>query len=127
MKELMEWLYDKLSIVGNTCFEDLERDETGKAVIDDIKLVYNISNVLNITDNQTRSDIPLIIDIWGRSEQVIEIESIVEQLEVLNNEVYRSDKLFFIINKDRLFRLNLDDEDKNIRRVQLHFIIRKYK
>lgn len=127
MKELMEWLYSKLSIHGDTFFEDLERDLEGKANIDDIKIVYNIPNILQLTDNKCRNDIPLQIDIWGKKEQVLEIENIVEKLELLEDEVYRSDKLFLIINKDNLFRINIKDEDKNIRRVQLHFIVRKFK
>lgn len=127
MKELMEWLYRYLTLYGNVYFEDFQRDEEGKANIDDIKIVYNISNVLKITDNKCRNDIPLTIDIWGRNDQVIEIENIIEKLELLENEVYRSDKLFLIINKDNLFRVNMKDEDKNIRRVQVHFIIRKFK
>lgn len=127
MKELIEWLYSKLSIIGDVYFEDLERDETGKAIIDDIKIVYNIPNVLQITDNKCRNDISLTIDIWGRNDQVLEIEDIIEKLELLEDEIYRSDRLFLIINKDNLFRSNLDDEDKNIRRVQLHFVIRKFK
>ncbi|WP_050607263.1 hypothetical protein [Clostridium niameyense] len=127
MKELMEWLYRYLTLYGDVYFEDLQRDEEGKANIDDIKIVYNISNVLKITDNKCRNDIPLTIDIWGRNDQVIEIENIIEKLELLENEVYRSDKLFLIISKDNLFRVNMKDEDKNIRRVQVHFIIRKFK
>lgn len=127
MKELIKWLYSKLSIIGDVYFEDLERDETGKAIIDDIKIVYNIPNTLQLTDNKCRNDIPLTIDIWGRNEQVLEIENIVEKLELLQDEVYRDDNLFFIISKDNLFRTNMNDEDKNIRRVQLHFIVRKFK
>ena len=127
MKELLEWIYDKLSIYSDTYYEDLERDETGKATIDDIKIVYNIPNMLQVTDNKNRNDIPLIIDIWGRKDQVLEMEKIVEKIELLEDETYRSDKLFLIVNKDRLFRINIPDEDKNIRRVKLQFVIRKYK
>ncbi|MCW6085579.1 MULTISPECIES: hypothetical protein [Clostridium] len=127
MKELMEWLYSKLSVIGNVYFEDLERNKEGKAIMDDIKIVYNIPNVLQLTDNRTRNDIPLIIDVWGRNNQVLQIENIVEKIELLQDEVYRKDKLFFIVQKDNLFRNNLKDEDKNIRRVELHFIIRKFK
>lgn len=127
MKELMEWLYSKLSVIGSVYFEDLERNKEGKAIMDDIKIVYNIPNVLQLTDNRTRNDIPLIIDVWGINNQVLEIENIVEKIELLQDEVYRKDKLFFIVEKDNLFRNNLKDEDKNIRRVQLHFIIRKFK
>lgn len=128
MQELMEWIYDKLSTLGDTCFEDLERNEDGKAVINDIKIVYNLTNILQLTDNKVRKDIPLQIDIWSRKEQTLEIENLIEQMDnLLENEVYRSDTLFFIVQKQNSWSLNIKDEDKNIRRKQLNYIIRFYK
>lgn len=128
MQELMEWIYSKLSIHGDIYFEDLERDEEGKAVIDDIKIVYNMPNILQSLNNKVRKDIPLVIDIWGRNEQVLEIENIVEQINnEINEEVYRSNTLFFIVQKQNNWALNIDDEDKNIRRKRLNYSIRFYK
>ncbi len=128
MQELMEWIYSKLSTLGNTYFEDLERDEEGKVIIDDIKIVYNLPNVFQVTDNKARKDIPLQIDIWGRKEQLLEIENLIELLDsTLENEVYRSDTLFFIVQKQNLFSQNINDEDKYIRRKRLNYTIRFYK
>lgn len=128
MRELIEYIYSKLSIIGDTYFEDLDRDEEGKAIIDDIKIVYNIPNVLKITDNKCRSDIILEIDIWGRKEQTLEIEDLVEKINnELEDEVYRNDKLFFIIKKSNTWILNLKDEDKNIRHKRINYIIKLFK
>lgn len=128
MQELMEWIYSKLSVIGNVCFEDLERDEQGKVIIDNIKIVYNIPNVLQSLTNKNRKDIPLTIDIWGLKEQTLEIENLVEQIDnSINEEVYRSDTLFFNVQKQNIWAVNISDEDKNIRRKRLNYTIRFYK
>lgn len=127
MVELMEYLYVHFSKHGEVFWEDLERDEEGKANIDDIKITYNLPTVLNLTNNKCRSDIPLEINIWGRKEQAFEIEKIIEKINKdLNEELYQSNTLIFVINKDNLFRINHQDVDKNIRRVQLNYVIRFY-
>jgi archaellum component FlaC len=128
MQELMEWIYSKLSIHSKVYFEDLERNEEGEAVIDDIKIVYNIPNILQSLSNKIRKDIPFYIDIWGRKDQVLDIENLVEQLDKsINEEVYRSDTLFFIVQKQNNWVVNITDEDKNIRRKRLNYTIRFYK
>ncbi|MBU5485963.1 hypothetical protein KQI86_16705 [Clostridium sp. MSJ-11] len=128
MEELMSWIYLKLSSLGDTFFEDLERDEEGKTVIDNIKIVYNLYNILQLTDNKVRKDIPLSIDIWGIKDQVLEIEDLAEEIDkAISDEVYRNNTLFFIVQKANLWTLSLKDEDKNIRRKQLNYIIRFYK
>lgn len=128
MQELMEWIYSKLSIHGNVYFEDLERDEQGKATIDGIKIVYNLPNVLQSLENKVRKDIPLIIDVWGLKEQTLEIENLVEQIDNgINEEVYRSNTLFFIVQKQNNWIQNIEDKDKNIRRKRLNYTIRFYK
>lgn len=128
MQELMEWIYSKLSALGDTYFEELERNKDGEVFIDDLQIVYNIPNVLKTTDNKARRDIPLQIDIWGRKDQALDIENLIVNIDsTLENEVYRSDTLFFIINKQTTWILNIKDEDKNIRRKQLNYTIRLYK
>jgi aspartyl aminopeptidase len=124
----MEWIYSKLSIHGQVYFEDLERNEEGKAIIDDIKIVYNIPNIIQSLSNKVRKDIPFYIDIWGRSDQVLEIENITEQLDnEIDEEVYRSNTLFFIVKKQSNWIQNIGDEDKNVRRKRLNYNIRFYK
>lgn len=128
MEELMKWIYSKLSIYGDVFFEDLERDKHGEAVIDSLKIVYSMPNIMQSSINKTREDIPLIIDILGKNEQVLEIENIIEQINSgINEEVYRSNTLFFIVQKQNNWILKIDDEDKNIRRKRLNYNIRFYK
>lgn len=128
MQELMESIYSKLSIYGDIYFEDIERNEEGKAIIDDIKIVYNLPNIFQLTNNKARKDIPLQIDIWGREEQVLEIENLIEQIDnLLENEVYRIDTLFFIVQKQNLWVQKINDEDKHITRKRLNYAIRFYK
>lgn len=128
MQELMQWLYTKLSIYEDVYFEDIARNEQGEAIINGIKIVYNIPNILQSLNNKVRKDVPLIIDIWGLKEQTLEIETLVEELDkTINEEVYKGDTLFFVIRKQNNWVVNIPDEDKNIRRKRLNYTIKFYK
>lgn len=128
MKELMKYIHNKLSVCGEVFFEDIERDSEGYAKIDDIKIVYDLDGVYQLTDNKVKKDIPLTIDIWSRKDQIYDVEDLVEQLdEELEGRVYRSDTLIFTFKRNSIWSLNLRDEDKNVRRKQLKYVIKYYK
>ena len=127
MVEIYRWIYEKLSQNGDVFKDDLERNEEGKAVIDDIKIVYKVPNVFQLTSNKNRSDIPLQIDIWGREDQDLEIENLIRNVnKSINGKVYRGNIPFFNVEKDINWRNNIPDEDKNIMRSQLNYVIRMY-
>lgn len=127
MLEIYKWIYKKLSEVGNVYKGDLERNKEGKAVIDDIKIIYKTPNVLQSADNKNRSNIPLQIDIWAKRDQDIEVEKIVKEInKKLRGKVYRGDIPFFSLEKDVVWRNNIPDDDKNIIRSQLNYVIRVY-
>lgn len=126
MEELMIWIGDKLDSIGNTTFEELERDSQGKVNIDDINLVYNIPNVQNI--NVVKKQVILEIDIWGRKDQVLDIETVVESIDKsLNNEIVNTGTAVFYISRSIVWINNIKDENKNIRRKKLNYLIRLYK
>lgn len=127
MIEIYTWIYGKLSKHGDVFRDDVERNEEGKAVIDDIKIVYKVPNVFQLTSNKNRSDIPLQIDIWGREDQDLEIENLIRNVnKSINGKVYRGNIPFFNVEKDVTWRNNIPDEDKNIIRSQLNYVIRMY-
>lgn len=129
MVEIYEYIYEKLKkCCSSVDYEDLKRDREGIAIIDDIKTVYKLPNVLQDNMTKNRSDIPLQIDIWARREQIIEVEEVVTKIDKeLRGKVYRSNDIpFFSIEKAINWRNNIQDEDKTIRRSQLNYVIRTY-
>lgn len=124
----MHYVYETLSELGETFFEDLERDEKGHAKIDGIKIVYSMDGVFQLTDNQAKKDIPLVIDIWSRQDEVYEVEDLVSIIDgELDNYVYRTDTLRFMLKKANNWTMNLRDEDKNIRRKRMNYVVNYYK
>lgn len=129
MIEIYEYIYNKLKKCCNSVdYEDLKRNEEGIALINDVKVVYSLPEALQDNMTKNRSNIPLIIDIWARKEQIIEVEQIITKINrELRGKVYRSNNIpFFSIKKDIVWRNNIQDEDKTIRRTQLNYVIRIY-
>lgn len=129
MIEIYEYLYNKLKkCCPSVDYEDLKRNEEGIAIVDDVKVVYSLPDVLQDNMTKNRSNIPLQIDIWGRKEQIIEVEEVITKINrELRGKVYRSNNIpFFSIEKDVVWRNNIQDEDKKIRRTQLNYVIRIY-
>ncbi len=127
MVEIYKWIYEKLSQNGDIYKDNLERNEEGKAVIDDVKIVYKTPNIFQSNVNKNRTNVPLQIDIWGRVDQDLEIENIIKNVdEEIRGEVYRGGIPFFDVERDITWRNNIPDEDKNIMRSQLNYVIRMY-
>lgn len=79
---------------------------------------------INYLDS-TRDDYDLVIDIWDRSPDQKAVEEIADQIEALFNvtnlprpPIYPT---FF-----RDGRNNLEDPDKTLQHIQLHFIVQLY-
>lgn len=127
MVELLKWLYSKLSTFGEAYFQDLERDDEGVAIIDGVKLVYDIGNGFQYSDNRVRTDNDLTIDIWGRKEDYIKLEELAEKLDSLDGEFIQSCDGIYRIYKSTFHRINVGDVDKNIKRIRVQFNVKKYK
>ena len=127
MVELLKWLYSKLSTFGEAYFQDLERDDEGVAIIDGVKLVYDIGNGFQYSDNRVRTDNDLTIDIWGRKEDYIKLEELAEKLDSLDGEFIQSCDGIYRIYKSTYHRINVWDVDKNIKRIRVQFNVKKYK
>lgn len=129
MIEIYEYIYKKLKkCCYSVDYEDLERNEEGIAIIDDVKVVYKLPNTLQDNITKNRSNILLQIDIWAKKEQIIEVERTITKInKELRGEVYRSNDIpFFSIEKDTVWRNDIEDENKNIRHSKLNYVIRMY-
>lgn len=84
---------------------------------------YNLESI-NFPDS-TRNDYDLVVDVWDRSPDPKTVEEIADQIETLFNvanipkpPVYST---FF-----RDGRTIIDDPDKTLQHIQLHFIVQLY-
>ena len=79
---------------------------------------------INFPDS-TRNDYDLTVDIWDRSPDTKTVEEIADQIELLfnaanipNHPIYPT---FFRDGRD-----TVDDPDKELQHIQLHFIVQLY-
>lgn len=79
---------------------------------------------INFPDG-TRDDYDLVVDIWDRSPDQKMVEEIADQIETLFNvsNIPRP-PIFPTFFRDG--RNNLDDPDKTLQHIQLHFIVQLY-
>ena len=79
---------------------------------------------INFQDS-TRDDYDLVVDIWDRSPDQKTVEEIADQIEALfNASNIPRPPIFPTFFRDG--RNNLDDPDKNLQHIQLHFIVQLY-
>lgn len=75
--------------------------------------------------DSTRDDYILVVDIWDRSPDQKTAEEIADQIETLFNvsNIPRP-PIFPTFFRDG--RNNIDDPDKNLQHIQLHFVVQLY-
>lgn len=79
---------------------------------------------INFPDS-TRDDFDLVIDIWDRSPDQKMVEEIADQIERLfNAATIPSPPIYSTFFRDG--RNNLEDPDKTLQHIQLHFIVQLY-
>jgi hypothetical protein len=79
---------------------------------------------INFADS-TRDDFDLVIDIWDRSPDQKTVEEIADQIEALfNASNIPKPPIYPTFFRDG--RNNIDDPDKNLQHIQLHFIVQLY-
>lgn len=75
--------------------------------------------------DSTRDDYVLVVDIWDRSTDQKTVEEIADQIEALfNASNIPHPPIFPTFFRDG--RNNLDDPDKTLQHIQLHFIVQLY-
>lgn len=84
---------------------------------------YTLESI-NYQDS-TRDDYSLVVDIWDRSPDQKTVEEIADQIEKLFNvaNIPRS-PIYPTFFRDG--RNNLDDPDKTLQHIQLHFLVQLY-
>ena len=86
-------------------------------------IVYEFSTI-NL-NNFPRDDIFLTVDVWDRNIDTVRVETLADDIEKvlnnINNPTISVLPTFYLEN-----RMSIRDEDKQIRRRQLKFIIQNY-
>lgn len=72
--------------------------------------------------------IPMQIDIWDKSHSKATVETIADSIDKIFNRLNETNENFCIqIYRNNPYRLNLPDQDMEIRRRQLRYVIKIYR
>lgn len=124
MLDVYEFIFDYLKKFGKTSLQDVERDSEGKAILDNINIVYQIGNGTRLFDNRIRTEYELIIDVWGKD--LIEIERVLKDIQKIDGELVHLCDHVVVVRKSDFFRINLSNFDKNINRVRNQYTLTVY-
>ena len=135
IKNVMSYVYDELTKLAPTYFEDMDRKEDGSIDVNETSIVYNIDGMFQFTDNKARSEVPLTLDIWYLKKDTFEVEDLVFTIDKLFvDSIQRIDGSIFKFSKPEDFVINISDDgtgDKrtgsNIRRKRVNLLINYYK
>ncbi|KGI37949.1 hypothetical protein DP149_10240 [Clostridium tetani] len=124
MVELMTYVSKLLSFCcDNVYFEDLERDTEGVINIDDINLSYELESG-SMDAHGFQEHISLVINVWGRNDQIIPMEDMVKLIDKqLLKRQWNCDGRLYVIDRDVVYRNNIKDPDRRIRRIKLNYIV----
>ena len=80
---------------------------------------------INFPDS-TRDDYDLVVDVWDQSPDQKAVEEIADQIETMFNVAnLPRPPIYATFFRDG--RTNLDDPDKTLQHIQMHFIVQLYK
>lgn len=123
----MNYIYTELSNFATVHYEDMERENDGSINIDDVNIVYNIDGQFKFTENEVRSDIPLIIDIWYPVGGIYEVEDMIYQIDKLfNRRVVRVNGKIFKVNRSENFVMNVPENEEELGRKRVNYSITYY-
>lgn len=127
IKNLMDYLYTKLSMFAPVHFENMERNNEGNIIIEGTNIVYKIEGA-QLTQVESIVDFQLTIDFWYLLEDFYDIENMVLEVDdtIFGKVIKNEDSGTFRIFKSDNFLMNIRDEDGKIRRKRLNYIVRYY-
>lgn len=127
MKDLMEMIYKLLSRYAKTSYDEISRDKDGVVILEDMKITYSLPSRLQTTDLEVRNEIPLTIDIWYRKEHIFDVEDVAYAVDKeLSRLKWTCDNQVALFRRDGTFMVNINDEDPNIKRKQMNYMINYY-
>lgn len=87
---------------------------------------YKVFVLSDVSYTDARDDLELEVDIWDRSLDPKTAEDIADEIEDLFNDAnLPAPPIFPTFFRDN--RYTLDDPDKNLQHIQLHFLVQLYK
>ncbi|BDR72637.1 hypothetical protein K144316041_13450 [Clostridium tetani] len=124
MVNLMTYINTLLNYCSDKVyFEDLERDTEGVINIDGINLSYELESGSR-DPYGFQEHIALVINVWGRNDQTIPMEDMVECIDKqLLKRQWNCDGRLYVIDRDMVYRNNIKDPDRRIRRIKLNYIV----
>lgn len=128
MKDLMDYIYLRLSDFAPVYFEEKARDELGNMDIDETNIIYNLEGFYQVSETRAIIDIPMKVDLWYLAKDFYPAEEIAGRIDdLLDNHIFKlSDKATIKISRDPNFLINVPDEDTKIRRKRFSYTIRYY-
>lgn len=120
MIDLLTYLYTQISsILPNTFYEKVPQEKS---------FPYVVYTLPGISEEEVREDYTLEIDIWSNSNDIMELETIVTDIDCnLNRELELNDGFMCKIYRNTPYRLNIPDPDENLNRRKLRYLIKLYR
>ena len=108
----------------NTLLNTVTGDTYHKTAPPDAEYPYKTFTLKSVSFEEARDDLDLCVDIWSRGDFKT-IEEIADQIEkLLQNSNLPQDTILPTFFRDN--RNNLEDPDKTLNHIQLHFLVQLY-
>ena len=120
---------NKTTILRKLITEKLQTVEGGvyhRIAPKDAPYPYKTFTLTSVSFTDSRDDLELEVDLWDRSLNTKTVEDIADQVEALFADAnLPTPPIYPTFFRDR--RYTLDDPDKNLQHIQLHFLVQLYK
>jgi hypothetical protein len=113
----------------NTILSDLGIEVYNEYIPQDKPFPYIKFSCPSIGEGESyRQNILLYVDIWDKNTDIINIENLSNEVDLRLNRVKSiTDTMQISIYRDNLWKLSIPDEDLEIRRRRLVYIVKIYK
>ena len=120
MMDLLTFIYNQIqSVYAKTYFEKAPQDT---------EYPYVVFHMPNASEMEVREDIVLEVDIWTNIGDIVELETITDNIDAKINRLLHLDTNFQCkIYRDNPYKLNIPDEDPIIDRRRLRYNIKLYR
>ena len=120
MMDLLTFIYDQIqSVYAKTYFEKAPQST---------EYPYVVYHMPNTSEVEVREDTVLEVDVWTNTGDMVELETITDNIDKKLNRLSNLDANFQCkIYRDNPYKLNIPDEDPIINRRRLRYNIKLYR
>ena len=120
MMDLLTFIYNQIQSVYNKTY--FEKAPQGT------EYPYVVYHMPNTSEVEVREDTVLEVDIWTNTGDIVELETITDNIDKKLNRLSNLDANFQCkIYRDNPYKLNIPDEDPIIDRRRLRYNIKLYR